>query len=365
MEEEWLNRIALTKIPAMGPVRIRSLIDYFGSATAVFKSNRKEWLRVPNITELTCKELRKKQNHADAISEWKFVNDHQIKPLFLTDSDYPKRLLHCYDPPSLLYYKGVADLNHPRILSVIGTRNHTTYGKQVTEQLIAYLSNRNITIISGLAFGIDAVAHRHALQNGLPTVGVLAHGLDTLYPWQHTSLAKEMEKQGGLLTEFGKHTQPDKHNFPKRNRIVAGMSDATLVIETACKGGSMITAELAFEYNRELMAVPGKITDPANAGCLQLIKQNKAVIYTSPESLLELMGWNSTQPTSRQIRLFDDLLPEEKNLLQLLQGIASLSIDELYIKSGLPYSQLASLLLQMEMKQYILSLPGKRYALSG
>lgn len=365
MEEEWLNRIALTKIPALGPVRIRSLIDYFGTASAVFQSNRKEWLRVPHMTELTCKELKKKPTHAAATAEWQFIVEQQIKPLFLTDPDYPKRLLHCYDPPSLLYYKGIADLNHPRMLSVIGTRNHTAYGKQVTEDLMVQFRNRNITIISGLAFGIDALAHRYALQNGLPTLGVLAHGLDTLYPWQHLSLAKEMEKQGGLLTEFGKQTQPDKHNFPKRNRIVAGMADATLVIETANKGGSMITAELAFEYNRELLAVPGKITDSAAAGCLQLIKQNKAVVYTSPESLLDLMGWNCKQPKITQARLFDDLLPEEKNIVQLLQGVASLSIDELFIKTQLPYSQLASLLLQLEMKHCIRIMPGKLYALSG
>ena len=365
MEEEWLNRIALTTIPALGPVRIRSLIEYFGNASAVFQSNRKEWLRVPHMTELTCKELKKKHPLSAAEKELKFIRENQITPLFLTDANYPSRLLHCYDPPPLLYFKGNTNLNNSRILSVIGTRNHTNYGKQVTEELMASLAGLEVTIVSGLAYGIDALAHKAALQNKLHTLGVLAHGLDIIYPWQHQSLAKEMEKQGGLLTEFTQNTQPDKHNFPKRNRIVAGMADATLVIETASKGGSMITAELAFEYNRELLAVPGKISDQASAGCLQLIRQNKALVYTSPESLIETMGWKPSQPKYRQIRLLDDLSPDEQNILQLLKNTSALSIDEILISSNLSSSKLAAILLQLELKQCIRVLPGKRYAMLG
>lgn len=363
MEEEWLNRITLTHIPALGPVRIRSLIEYFGSATNVVNSNRKEWLRVPNMTEQSCKELKKKQYRAMAELEWKFVAVNQIKPLFLTDTDYPYRLLHCYDPPPILYYKGNAQLNHSKILSVIGTRNPTSYGKQVTEELITSLQQANVIIISGLAYGIDALAHKLALQCRIPTIGVLAHGLDTIYPWQHVSLARDMEKHGALLTEFCSKTQPDKHNFPRRNRIVAGMADATIVMETAIKGGSMITAELAFEYNRELFAVPGKITDPTASGCLQLIQQNKALVYTSPENLLQVMGWKNRQPIVRQTRLWNELSSDEQLIIDLLQKADSMFIDDLQVKTGKSPGWLAAVLLSLELKNCILSLPGKRYSL--
>jgi len=365
MEEEWLNRIALTHIPALGPVRIRSLIEYFGSATNVFSSNRKEWLRVPNMTEQSCKELKKKQYQSIAAVEWNFIQLNQIKPLFLTDADYPSRLLHCYDPPPILYYKGNAHLNHPRIISVIGTRNPTQYGKQVTEQLITSLQEANVIIISGLAYGIDALAHKLALQFQIPTIGVLAHGLDTIYPWQHVALARDMEKQGALLTEFGSKTQPDKHNFPRRNRIVAGMADATIVMETAIKGGSMITAELAFEYNRDLFAVPGKITDPTASGCLQLIQQNKAHVYTSAENLLQVLGWKNRQPIVRQTRLWNEVSSDEKLIIDLLQKTDSMFIDELQLRTGKSPGWLAAVLLSLEMKSCIQSLPGKRYALPG
>jgi len=363
MEEEWLNRIALTHIPALGPVRIRSLIEYFGSATNVLSSNRKEWLRVPNMTEQSCKELKKNQYQSVAELEWKFIQLNQIKPLFLTDTDYPSRLLHCYDPPPILYYKGTAPLNHPRMLSVIGTRNPSPYGKQITETLIAGLQEANVIIISGLAYGIDALAHKLALQYQIPTIGVLAHGLDTIYPWQHVSLARAMEKQGALITEFCSKTQPDKHNFPRRNRIVAGMADATIVMETAIKGGSMITAELSFEYNRELFAVPGKITDPTASGCLQLIQQNKALVYTSPENLLQVMGWKNKQPIVRQTRLWNDVNADEQLIVDLLQQTDSMFIDDLQFKTGKSPGWLAAVLLTLEMKGCIQSLPGKRFAL--
>ena len=363
MEEEWLNRIALTHIPALGPVRIRSLIDYFGSATNVFSGNRKEWLRVPNITEQSCKELKKKQFRSEAELEWKFIQLNQIKPLFLTDAAYPTRLLHCYDPPPILYYKGTAQLNQPRMVSVIGTRNPTQYGKQVTEELIKNLQQANVVIISGLAYGIDALAHKMALQYQIPTIGVLAHGLDTIYPWQHVSLAREMEKQGALLTEFCSKTQPDKHNFPRRNRIVAGMADATIVVETAIKGGSMITAELAFEYNRDLFAVPGKITDPTASGCLQLIQQNKAHVFTSTENLLQVLGWKNRQPIVKQTRLWNDINSDEQLIIDLLQKTDAMFIDELQLRTGKSPGWLAAVLLSLEMKNCIQSLPGKRYSL--
>lgn len=264
-----------------------------------------------------------------------------------------------------MYYTGNANLNSRYIVSIIGTRNHTDYGRQVTEQLVAALQEQQVMIVSGLAFGIDAIAHRSALQYGLPTVGVLGHGLDTVYPIQHKSLAREISGQGALLTEFRRYTQPDKHNFPRRNRIVAGMADATIVIETANKGGSMITAELAYTYNRDLFAVPGKITDQKSSGCLQLIKQNKAMVYTGAEDLLNILGWMEKKKVvvKKQKELFIELKPDEKIIVDLLSEQEGTPIDILYLRSGLSSSTVAAVLLKLELQNIVVSLPGKIYRL--
>jgi DNA processing protein len=364
MDTELLYRISLTMIPELGPVCIRSLIEYFGDAGSVFKAKKKDIAAVEGIGEQRAKQIREWKGFTEAEQELMFLGKHHIQPLFLTDKDYPQRLLHCYDPPSLLYYRGKADLNLPRIISVIGTRNHTEYGKQATEELISSLQSQQVMIISGLAFGIDAIAHKTALQQGLPTIGVLAHGMDSLYPVQHRSLAKEMLKQGGLLTEFRQNTKPDKHNFPKRNRIVAGMADATIVIETAVKGGSMITAELAHSYNRDLFAMPGRTTDARSSGCLKLIQQNKAILFTHTEQLIETMGWEEKKqkPGSHQRELFIELSADEKRIVALLQHTA-MPIDELYFKSALSSSSAAAAILNLELQGVIVPLPGKMYKL--
>lgn len=364
MDTELLHRIALTMIPELGPVCIRSLVEYFGDARSVFTAKKKDIATVEGIGGQRAKQIREWKGFAEAEQELVFLDKHHIQPLFLTDKVYPQRLLHCYDPPSLLYYRGNADLNGSRIVSVIGTRNHTEYGKQVTEELIRSLQSQHVLIISGLAFGIDAIAHKIALQEGLYTIGVLAHGMDSLYPVQHRSLAKEMLKQGGLLTEFRQNTKPDKHNFPKRNRIVAGMADATIVIETAVKGGSMITAELAHTYNRDVFAVPGRTTDPRSSGCLKLIQQNKAMIFTDTQQLVETMGWEEQKkkPHTHQKELFIELTVDEKRIVGLLQE-TSMPIDELYFRSGLSNSNVAAAILSLEMQGVIVSLPGKMYKL--
>ncbi len=230
--------------------------------------------------------------------------------------------------------------------------------------MIAGLKPLPVLIASGLAFGIDAIAHKAALQHGMPTVGVLGHGLDTIYPQQHKTLSKEMLQYGGLLSEFRKGTQPDKHNFPKRNRVVAGMSDATIVIETDIKGGSMITAELAHNYNRDLFAVPGKITDSKSSGCLQLIQQNKAILLSNAEQLIEVMGWlEKKKQVEKQTALFVELSKEEKIVVDLLNNKACVPIDELYLKSGLSSSMMASVILNLELQNIIRALPGKQFSL--
>lgn len=364
MDTELLYRISLTMIPELGPVCIRSLSEHFGDAASVFKAKKKEIAAIEGIGELRAKYIREWKGFAEAEKEILFIRKHHIRPLFLTDKDYPQRLLHCYDPPSLLYYRGNTDLNVPRIISVIGTRNYTEYGRQVTEELVGSLQAQQVLVISGLALGIDAIAHKAAMQNGLATIGVLAHGMDSLYPSQHRSLAKEILMQGGLLTEFRRNTKPDKHNFPKRNRIVAGMADATIVIETAVKGGSMITAELADSYNHDLFAVPGRTTDTRSSGCLELIRQNKAMIFTGTEQLIETMGWEEKKkrPRPPQKELFIDLTDDEKRITGLLQENA-MPIDALYFKSGLSSSNVAAAILDLELKGIIVSLPGKIYKL--
>ncbi len=364
MKEELICRLSLTMIPELGPVKARILTEHFGNAASVFSAKKKELACLEGIGDLCARRLKEWDHFHEAEEEIAFAEKHQLQILFITDKDYPQRLLHCYDPPTVLFYRGNAPLNHSRIISVIGTRNHTDYGRQVTEQLITALASQNVLVVSGLAFGIDAIAHKACLQHQLPTVGVLAHGMDTLYPSQHKSLAKEMLLQGGLLTEFRKSTKPDKHNFPKRNRIVAGMADATIVIETAVKGGSMITAELAYNYNRDLFAVPGKITDSKSSGCLKLIRQNKATLLTDAEQLIETMGWQEKKKVvKKQKELFIELSADERTIVNLLNEAEATSIDTLYIKSGLSSSTVAAIILHLELQNVICSLPGKMYRL--
>lgn len=364
MKDELYYQVALTLIPDLGPVRARLLVDHFGNASAVFTSKKKELSVIEGIGEFSARSIKEWNGFGEAEEEIRFIEKHHIQPLFITDTHYPQRLLHCYDPPTLLYYRGTADLNSSRIISIIGTRNHTEYGKLVTEQLIAALETQQVLIASGLAFGIDSIAHKISLQHSLPTVGVLGHGLDTIYPSQNKSLAKELLLNGGLLTEFRRNTKPDKHNFPKRNRIVAGMADATIVIETASKGGSMITAELANNYNRDVFAIPGKITDHKSEGCLQLIKQNKAVLLTGADQLAETMGWlDKKKIIKKQKELFIELTEDEKTIVRILKEKDAMPIDSLYLQSGLSSSSVAAAILNLEMQNVISALPGKMYKL--
>jgi DNA processing protein len=249
----------------------------------------------------------------------------------------------------------------------VGTRNNSDYGKQATEKLIKELAVQNVLIVSGLAFGIDAIAHKSAIKNQLPTVGVLGHGLDQIYPFDHSGLAKDMIRHsGGLLTEFRSHSKPDKHNFPIRNRIVAGMSDATIVIETGIKGGSMITAELANGYNKDVFAFPGRTSDTKSAGCNYLIKNNKAVLLTDAQELIEMMGWESKRSKEKksQKEFFIELSKDEKLIIDILKEKETANIDEINLKSGLSSSSVAAVILNLELQNVILSLPGKIYQLA-
>ncbi|MFT3827303.1 MAG: DNA-processing protein DprA [Chitinophagaceae bacterium] len=363
---DMLYQLALTQVPYIGLVQARILAQQFETAEAIFKASAAELERTEGIGPVRARAIKAYNNFTAAEKEMGFIEKNKIKTLFLTDTDYPQRLLHCYDPPTLLFYRGTANLNATRIVSVIGTRNHTEYGKHVTETLIKDLAGFNVLVISGLALGIDGLAHKAAIKHNLSTVGVLAHGLDTIYPSQHNSLSKDMLKhEGGLLTEFVSCTQPDKHNFPTRNRIVAGMSDAVVVVETGIKGGSMITAELANSYNRDVFAIPGKITDTKSYGCNYLIKNNKAILLTEANQLAETMGWTEQviKPVKKEKELLIELTGTEKIIVSILTEKEKTHIDELTTKSGINSSATAVAILNLELQNIIQSLPGKLYKL--
>lgn len=361
-----LYQIALTLVPQIGTVQARILSDHFSNARDIFFARKSSLERIEGIGEIRASAIKSYSDFSVAEKELDFIEKYKITPLFLTDKHYPRRLLNCYDPPTMLYYRGKADLNASKIIAIVGTRNKTDYGKHLTEQLIRQLATENILVISGLAFGIDAIAHKACVKHHLPTVGVLAHGLDDLYPQDHSTLAKDMIKHGGgLLTEFMHNTTPDRHNFPTRNRIVAGMSDATIVVETDVKGGSMITAELANSYNKDVFAFPGRVSDNKSAGCNYLIKNNKAILLTDAQQLMEIMGWIKKEKPKKQAQkeLFIQLSENERRIVSLLQEKELLNVDELHQLSGLSSSNAAAAILSLELQNVLVAKPGKMFAL--
>lgn len=364
MTNDLIYQIALTLVPNIGDVHAKALINIYGDAQSIFKATKKELEAIEGIGTVRAKSIKDFSDFTSSEQEIKFIEQYKITPLFITDKKYPQRLLHCYDSPALLYYRGNADLNISKVVSFVGTRNNSDYGKVICEKLIEDLAAQNILVTSGLAFGIDTIAHKAALKNNLPTVGVLAHGLDRMYPLQNKSLAKQMAEHGGLLTDFISNTIPDKQNFPKRNRIVAGLCDALVVIESGKKGGSLITAELANGYNKDVFAIPGKTTDTRSEGCNYIIKQNKASLITCAADLIEHMNWQPKEKVIKKQRaLFIELTPDEKIITDILTQCESIHIDELYFKSGLSSSATAQALLMLEMQNVVQSMPGKIYKL--
>lgn len=359
------HQIALTLIPQIGCVHAKLLLEHFGSPEAIFKARKTDLGRLEGIGTVRAEAIKQFDDFERAEEECRFIEENDIWPLFISDAGYPQRLLHCYDSPTMLYYKGTAGLNAVKTVAIVGTRLCSDYGRQLTEQLVNGLKEHDVLVLSGLAYGIDALAHKTALKQQLPTVGVLAHGLDTLYPPQHKSLAKDMlQNGGGLLTEFMSGTGPDKHNFPARNRVVAGMADAVVVVETDVKGGSMITARLANGYNRDVFAFPGRATDAKSAGCNRLIKSNQAALVTCASDLIDMMGWapKATAKTAKKQReLFIELDAGEKAVVDILNAADAVHIDEIYLKSGLSSGTVASAILTLELKNVVQSLPGKMY----
>lgn len=360
-----LYQIAITLIPGVGDVLTKNLISYCGSAQEVFAAKKSHLLRIPGIGEKIANAIVQFKDFKRAEKEITFIEKHHIKTHFYLDKQYPSRLKQLDDAPAMLYSLGNADLNNQKIVGIVGTRKASEYGKSCTENLIQNLTETGCMILSGLAYGIDIHAHRDALKYNLPTVGVLAHGLDRIYPSQHSATAKKMlTQEGGLLTEFKSETNPDRENFPKRNRIVAGLCDVLIVVETAERGGAMITAELANGYNKDVAAFPGKITDEYSKGCNKLIKTNKATLITGIDDLYYLMGWNTQQPKPQsQQSLPLDLSDSDIEIYAFIKTRAKAGIDEMAFTLQMDSGNLSLQLLEMEFKGLIRSLPGKIYEL--
>jgi DNA processing protein len=365
LHPDLLHLISLTRVPQVGCIHARILLQHFGSAEAIFKSSQQSLEEIEGIGKIRARSIKSFREFDVSEKEIIFLQRYGIRTLSLDNPEYPQRLISAYDAPVLFFYKGNAGLNPQRCISIVGTRRNTDYGKQITEKFIHDLSPYDVHIVSGLAFGIDAIAHKNALKQGLNTIAVLAHGLASLYPPEHNQLSKQIIKQGGLLTEYVSHVKAEKHHFPIRNRIVAAISDCTVVIETAVKGGSMITADLANGYNREVFAFPGRTTDIKSAGCHWLIRNNQAVLLENAKDLAKLMGWEDKHPVTEKVQgdLFITLTEVEQRIMDLLKEREHMHIDVINSTTGFPNSRNAGALLELEMKDLICSMPGRIYRL--
>ena len=364
MNQELLYKIALTLIPHVGAVNGKNLISYCGSVAAVFENSKRALLKIPGIGEETASSIVKQDVMALAEFEMKFLEEHGINSYYFLDDNYPSRLKHLPDAPILLYFKGTANLEAERTVGIIGTRKPTATGKLICEEFVEELKSYNVTIVSGLAFGIDVTAHKKCIETEIPTIGVLGHGLATIYPSAHRKVAQQMVENGGLLTEFAHTYGPDAPHFPMRNRVVAGLCDALIVVETPRKGGSMITANYANQYHKDVFAFPGRIKDKQSEGCNLLIKSHKAALLEGAKDLAYVMQWGKKSKQRKiQKSLFADLNTSQKEIVSLLTETEQLSIDQINGVLSLTNSELASELLDMEFKGVIKSLPGKRYLL--
>ena len=355
--------MALTLIPGIGDVNAKKLIAYCGGAEAVFEEKRKNLLNIPGIGERTVESIVSQNVLQRAERELNFADRNGIRILYYLNSDYPRRLQHCYDSPVIIYCKGYTDLNVEKIVGVVGTRNVTDYGKTLTEKLIQDLVDDDVLVVSGLAYGVDTCAHKAALKNNLTTAAVLAHGFQTIYPSANASLSRKMIESGGcLLTEHISGTEPDKENFPKRNRIVSGMIDCLVVVESAAKGGALITAEIANNYDREVFAFPGRIGDTYSEGCNKIIKTNKANLLTDVDDLRYIMRWNDDRKIQpKQMRMFREFNQEEQKVMDVFGDDNIVYLDKIITDTMLSPTKIASVLLSLEFDGILAALPGKRY----
>ena len=369
--ETLFHELALTLLPGIGPQLTRQLMSYGGSAKNVLMMPPGKLRRIPGVGDATIKTLigtEREKALRKAESDLKKADKDGVEIIFYTSKRFPSRLKLIPDAPAILYYQGTADLNAPKTVALVGTRQATEYGREQTERIIKGLLPHRPLVVSGLAYGIDIMAHRAALQEGLETVGVMATGLDILYPAAHRKTAEKMREQGGLLTEFPFGTPPDRYNFPARNRIIAGLADGTVVVEAAKKGGALITAELALSYDRDVLAVPGNLDSAASEGCNALIRDNKAALYAEPRDLEQLLNWDAALHQSGKFKAAltysaDDFTADEFAVVTVLAAAPGreLQMDELAWKAQLPIYAVASLLLGLEFRGVVRALPGKKF----
>ncbi|MEX0983380.1 MAG: DNA-processing protein DprA [Bacteroidales bacterium] len=368
MNSETLQyQIALTMIPKIGAITARKLIEYIGSPEGVFMEKTSHLRAIPGVGEYLAAQVSAKNYLAEAGSEMLQMQKRGISSVWYQDEAYPWQLKNCADAPLLLFYRGIHGFNRTKTLSVVGTRNATHYGREMCEAIISKLAAGypDMVIVSGLAYGIDIMAHRFALKYGLDTWAVLAHGLHTLYPSSHADVAGRIMKQGALMSDFPTTIKPERNNFLRRNRIIAGLSEATLVVESGPKGGALITAELAASYSREVFAVPGRVGDTYSSGCNRLIQNNIAALIENGTDIEKLLGWEpKVSQEEPQNAITEPLTEEERLILRAINDDPGLGLEILSIRTGIPLHKLSGTLLQMELRNWITTMPGNLYKAS-
>lgn len=362
-DTELLHLLALLKVEGIGDIIAKKLLNHCGTATEIFKTKASILSSIDGVGKVLVKKIKDKSVFDVAESELRFIRDNAINLLHFQEDNYPNRLKYCIDAPVLLFTSGTINLNNHKIISIVGTREVTSYGAEFCKKLIDDLVPLNPIIVSGFAYGVDIIAHKAAMENNLQTIGVVAHGLNQVYPKAHKKYVAKMEQNGGFITEFWSTSNPEKENFVKRNRIVAGMSEATIVIESAEKGGSLITANLANDYNRDVFAVPGRASDKYSQGCNNLIKTQRANLLTSAADLIYILNWELQQKEEKSIQkqLFVTLDEEEQKIYDFLIKQGKEELDIIALECDLPVFKISSILMNMELKGIVRPLPGKLF----
>jgi DNA processing protein len=358
-----VHELAMTLIPGIGNVLVKQLISYLGSAEKLFNIPKGKLLKIPGIGEKTADLIMGSHSVLKTAEEQlKIAEKSNTQVLFYTSPNYPQRLRAMHDSPVLLFWRGNSNLNHPRTIGIVGTRTASAYGKMMTEKIIDDCKHHNPLIISGLAYGIDIAAHKAALQYGVETIGVMGNGLQKIYPYVHTKVAEQMQMQGGILSEYMFGVEPAAPHFPHRNRIIAGLSDVLLVVETSNKGGTLITVDIAINYKKPILAVPGMLGTKTSEGCLELIQKKKAFIYTKTADIEEITGWfNQNKPVLAMPEIATDLSKDELLVYELLQAHEELQIDDIAWRTKLPIQQVASILLNLEFQGLVKAFAGKKF----
>jgi DNA processing protein len=362
--QEKIYLLALHRLSKIGDSTAKKLLELFGSAEAIFSEKSQNLEKINGLGTKRIYSLKRDVDLDGAERELKFIEDNDIDFLFFKDADYPDKLKHCIDSPVILFKKGNIDLKHKKIISIVGTRKITSHGINFTEKLVEDLSIFNPVIVSGFAYGTDITAQKSAIEHKLQTIGCLAHGLNQIYPKVHKRYVDSVLEHGGFFTDFCSDDEFDRNNFLKRNRIIAGLSEATIVIESAEKGGSLVTADIANAYNREVFALPGRFSDKMSVGCNDLIKKQQALLMTSAADVAYILNWDiNKKPKPRQTQLFVELNQEEQIVVEALKSHQKAELDPLALACQIPTSKLSSILLALELKGIVRPLPGKQFEL--